>query len=143
MVTKNPFADYMKNFQNVQDIKMPNLDINQAVAFNRRNAEAFSAAGSVVAETVQNVSRQQVESARANYERMLNATKKMMVNGSPEINPSTQAELARSMFEASLNSLREISETFSRSGFEAFDVINKRTAESLEEISEMATKSAA
>ncbi|MCI5049505.1 MAG: phasin family protein [Rickettsiales bacterium] len=140
MVTKNPFADYQKAFS---EFKVPNLDMNQAVAFNRRNAEAFSTASSVLAESAQAVSRQQVESARANYEQVLNAAKKMMVSGSPEINPSTQAELARSLFESSLNNLRDISELVSRTGFMAFDVINKRTAESLEEISEMATKSAA
>lgn len=140
MVTKNPYADYMKAFS---DYKTPNFDINQVLSFGRRNAEAFSAASSVIAESAQAVSRHQAESVRSNVEQLLKTAKEMMVNGSPEINTTKQAELAKSMFEASLNSLRSVSEIVTKSSFQAFDVINKRAAESLEEISAFASKAAA
>lgn len=136
MVTKNPYNDYMKMFY-----KTPNFDVNQVFSISRRNAEAFSAAGSVVAETVQAASRYQAESVRSNVEQVLKAAKDMMVSGSPEINTSKQAELAKSLFETSLNNFREVSEMMTKSLFEASDVINRRAAESMEELSNL-TKAA-
>ena len=58
----------------------------------------------------------------------------MLVNGSPEINTGKQVELAKTLFESSLNNLREVSELVTKSGFEVFDVLNKRATESIEEI---------
>lgn len=132
MVTKNAYNDYMKSWY-----KTPNFDVNQVFSISRRNAEAFSAAGNVVAESVQAVSRQQAESVRTNMEQMMKAAKDMMSNGSPEINTSKQAELTKSLFETSLNNFREMSELMTKSLFEASDVINRRAAESMEEFSNL------
>lgn len=132
---KNPFADYMKMFS---DYKSPAVDMQQFMSIGRRNAEAFSAAGSVMAESVQNVSRNQAENARNHMEEILKAAKDMMGGGSPEINTSKQAELAKMLFESSLRQFRETSEIFTKSMFEASDVLNRRAAESLEEFNSMA-----
>lgn len=141
MATKNPFADYMKmDYMNMKpwaDFKSPNLDVNQMFSIGRRNAEALSTAGTVMAESVQLLSRQQAESVRSNVERVLKTAKDMMVSGSPEINTTKQAELARTLFETSVNHFREMSETVTKSLFEASDVISKRAAESIEEIGSM------
>lgn len=131
MVTKNPYADYMKMFS---EYKNPSVDMNQFFSISRRNAEAFSAAGSVVAESVQTVSRHQAESVRSHVEQILRAAKDMMVGGSPEINTSKQAELAKEIFETSMRNFRETSEIMTKSMFEASDVLNRRAAESLEEL---------
>ncbi len=160
MVNKNPYADYMKMWSEFKPASMPNmmnmgsmpnmmnmqsmpnmLDQNQMMSYFRRNAEAFSAASSVMTDGAQMVSRRQAELMRTNVEQMLKAAKDMMGTGSPEINTTKQAELAKSMFETSLSNMREMSELVTKSGFEAFDVINKRAAESLEEISKI-TKAA-
>jgi len=73
--------------------------------------------------------------------KLLKTTKDMLVNGSPEINTSKQAEFAKAMIEQCMSDLREVSELYTESGFEAFDVLNKRAAESFEEISRL-TKAA-
>ncbi len=139
MMNKNPFADYMKMFS---DFKAPsmnqNFDMNKMMNISRRNAEAFSAAGSVVAESVQAISRQQAESARRNVETMLKTAKDMMVTGSPEINTSKQAEFTKTLFETSMNNFREMSEMVTKSMFEASDVLNKRAAETMEEMGNLA-----
>lgn len=140
MVTKNPYGDYMKMFS---EYKAPGFDFNQVVTISRRNAEAFSTAGTVIAESAQAVSRHQAESVRNNVEKVLKAAKDMMVGGSPEINTTKQAELAKVLFEASLGNARDVSEMLAKSGLEALDVINKRAAESLEELGKIATKAAA
>ena len=134
MVTKNPYADYMKMFSEFK-APAPNFDFNAVFGISRRNAEALSTAGTVVAESMQAASRHQAESVRNNVEHVLKTAKDMMVSGSPEINTTKQAELAKSLFEASVNNFREMSELVTKSMFEASDVLSKRAAESMEEIS--------
>lgn len=135
MATTNPYSDAMKFWSTIQTPQMPSFDINSVVSIGRRNAEAVTAAGQAVSESVQAISRRQAELARANVEKLLKTTKDMLVNGSPEINTGKQVDLAKTMFEASLNNLREVSELVTKSGFEVFDVLNKRATESIEELS--------
>lgn len=137
MNMNNPYADAMKFWSTMQTPSMPQMpsfDVGSAVSFGRRNAEAVTAAGQAVSESMQAISRRQAELARAHVEKMLKTTKDMLVNGSPEINTGKQVELAKTMFEASLNNLREVSELVTKSGFEVFDVLNKRASESIEEM---------
>lgn len=140
MVTQNPFNDYMKMFSEFKPA--PAIDQNEMVSFCRRNAEAVSNASSVMSEGAQLVTRRQAELMRDNVAQMLNSAKDMMANGSPEINPTKQTELAKSVFEASLNNFREASEMMAKSSFEAFDLINKRATQSMEEINSLSKKSA-
>lgn len=137
MAYQNPFADMMKQFSEYKApnfASMPNIDMNQMMSAGRKNAEACSAAGQAVAESCQTIARRQAELARAQVEKTLKTCKDMLVNGSPEINTSKQVELAKSMFESSLNNLREVSELATKSCFEAFDVLNRRASETIEEI---------
>ena len=136
---KNPFADYMKMFS---DYKSPAMDMNQLFSIGRRNAEAMSAASSVVAESMQNASRAQAENVRSHVEEVLKASKEMMSGGSPEINTAKQAELAKMLFEGSLKSFRESSEIITKSMFEASDVLNRRASESMDEMKQASSKAA-
>ena len=142
MAYQNPFADMMKTFSEYKApsfSSMPSVDVNQLMASGRKNAEACSAAGQAVAESAQAIARRQAELARAQVEKLLKTTKDMLVNGSPEINTTKQVELAKTMFESSLNNLREVSELVTKSGFEVFDVLNRRASQSIEEITGAAT----
>lgn len=134
MAMQNPYADMMKYWSDFQAPSMPSFDMNQAVSYGRRNAEAMTAASQAMSESVQAISRRQAELARAHVEKVLKTSKDMLVNGSPEINTGKQVELAKTLFESSLNNLREVSELVTKSGFEVFDVLNKRASESIEEI---------
>lgn len=125
MSYNNPFAELFKN----------SFDFNQVFSTQRRNIEAVSAANQAVVEGAQAISRRQAEVFRANVENVLKVSKEMMTTaGTPEVSVSRQADLARALFENTLSNLREVTETVTKSGFEAFDVLNKRVAESLEEI---------
>lgn len=125
MTYNNPFADLFKN----------SFDFNQLFSTQRRNIEAFSAANQAFVEGVQAVSRRQAEVIRENVEDVLKASKDLMTSGTPETNLTKQGELAKTIFENTLANLREVTEMVTKSGFEAFDVLNKRAAETLEEIS--------
>lgn len=138
MATTNPYADMMKFWSDYKAPSMPAFDVNTTLASGRRNAEAVTAAGQALAESYQAIARRQAELARAHVEKVLKGTKDMLVNGSPEINTTKQIELAKSVFESSLNNLREVSELVTKSGFEVFDVLNKRASESLSELNNVA-----
>lgn len=120
----NAFADFFKN----------SFDFNQVFSTQRRNIEALTAVNQAVVEGAQAISRRQAEVVRQNVEHVLKASKDMMTTGTPEVNVTKQADLAKSIFENTLSNLREITETVTKSGFEAFDVLNKRVAESMEEM---------
>lgn len=134
MAIQNPYADMMKAWTEYKTPSMPTIDMSQMMAAGRKNAEALSAAGQAMAESAQAITRRQAELARAHVEKCLKTTKDMLVNGSPEINTTKQVELAKTMFESSLNNLREVGELVTKSGFEVFDVLNKRASASIEEM---------
>ncbi|MBN66913.1 MAG: phasin [Rickettsiales bacterium] len=138
-MASNPYADMMKAWN---QFKVPTFDYNQFASVQQRNMEAFSAANQLVAEGVQTASRRQAELARANMEELLKTTKEMMTGASPEVNTKKQTELAKSLFDSSLSNMREMSEMFAKSGFEAFDIINKRTSESIDEFQKTAKNAA-
>ena len=139
MAMQNPFADMMKNFSTYKTPSMPAFDFNSMMNVSRRNAEAVTAAGQALAESAQAISRRQAELARAHVENALKTAKSILVNGSPEINTTKQVDYAKSLLETSLNNLREVSELVTKSGFEAFDVLNRRASESIDEMSNAAT----
>lgn len=135
MNAQNPFADFQKAFS---DVKMPAFNYNQFFAIQRRNVEAFSTANQLLAEGVQAVSRRHAELARENVQEVLNNAKDMMTGGSPEANTAKQTELAKAIFQKSLSNMREASELFTKSSFEAFELLNKRASDSIEELQKAA-----
>ncbi len=132
MTYNNAFADLMKNA----------FDMNQLFATQRRNIEALSAANQAVVEGAQAISRRQAEVIRTNVEDVLKASKDLLTSGTPETNITKQSEFAKGIFESTLSNLREITEMATKSGFEAFDVLNKRAAETMEEITKASATAA-
>lgn len=137
MFSQFAFNDFFKN----EYFKNP-YDFNQIFSTQRRNIEALSAANQVVVESAQAISRRQAELARENVEESLKASKDLMSSGSPEAGLAKNVDLAKSFFESALSNLREITETVTKSGFEAFDILNRRAAESLDELSSAGSKAA-
>ena len=121
---------------------LPSFDVNQVLSVGRKNAEACTAASQALTESCQAISRRQAELARAQVEKTLKTCKDMLVNGSPEINTTKQVELAKSMFESSLNNMREVYELVAKSNLEAFDKLNRRASQCIEELSATATSTA-
>lgn len=124
----------MQYNQAFADMFKSSMDFNQIFSTGRRNMEALSAANQVVVESAQAIARRQSEVARANIDNALKVSKDMMTSGTPETSINKQSDLMKAFFENTLNNLREVSELVTKSSFEAFDVLNRRTAESLEEI---------
>ena len=131
---------YKDVFKVFGDFKTPAFDFNSLFELQRRNVEAFAAANQVVAEGVQAIARRQAEVVRNNVDTVLNASKDLVAGGTPEINVEKQAALTKNLFEKSLANAREVSEMVTKSSFEAFDLLNKRASESIEEFGKVAAK---
>ncbi len=118
--------------------QVPNMDMSAVTNMGKRNMEACTSAAQCVTEGMQTAARRQSELARASVEKLLKTSKDMLSGGSPEINTAKQAEFAKAMIEQCMSNLREVSELYSKSSFEAFDVLNKRAAQNFEELSKLA-----
>ncbi len=138
----NQAKDFFKSFGSFGNAGIPSVDFNDLFNLARRNMEACSAANQVILEGVQAINKRAAEVLQSNVEKCLSISREMMSSTSPEANSKKSSEAAKDAFSSSVNSVREISEMISKSTFEAFDLINKRTAEALEESSKLIKKAA-
>ncbi len=137
-MSNNPFADMTKMFG---DFKNPAIDMNQIIGQFRRNAETGSTVMQIATENCQALARRQAEIVRSNAEHALKASKEMMSNTSPESAASKQADFAKTWLDYNVNSVRELMEMSTKSAQEAFDVVSKRVAEQMKEMSDAASSS--
>lgn len=132
----------MNNPFNFTELFKNPFDVNQLMNVQRRNWEALSAANQAMVEGAQAITRRQAEIVRENMEKTLQASRDMMSGGSSDGKIAKQSELARDTFENTVNHIREVTEMATKSTFEAFDVLNKRATESLEEVTQAANTTA-
>ncbi len=69
---------------------------------------------------------------------MLKTSKDVFSGKPPEVNLAKQTELAKSIFENAVSNLREMTEMVTKCSFEAFEVLNKRASETMNEVSKTA-----
>lgn len=138
MFKNNPLlkGDMFKNADAFKAMFKPNFDMNQPLNVIRRNAEAVTEACQVLAENAQESFRAGTESLRTNVETVLKNSKGVFNSNSPEAGLAKQADLARSIYENTLSSIRELAESATKCSFEAFEVLNRRATESMSELSE-------
>lgn len=133
------FSDWTKIFG---EFKTPAVDVNHLIAQFRRNAETGSTVIQIFTESAQANARHLAEIARSNAEHALKASKKLVNNTSPESAAAEHADFVKTWLDFNVNSLRELAETSTKSTQEAFDVISKRVAEQVKELSDAAGHSA-
>lgn len=131
--------DFFKNFSSYS---APSVDFNELFNVCRRNLEVCSAANQVIAEGAQAISKRYVEALQSSMEKCLSASRDIIGSASAEAGTQKHSEASKEVFENCVNSVREISEMASKSAFEAFDMVNKRYAEAMEETTKLAKKAA-
>ncbi len=139
--TGNPFLD--QNFAEAFDFKkyaeqfqVPGVDSDQLVETYRKNIEAVTQANRVVFEGAQAVAQRQGEVMRQAMEEAMQAMQQTDASGSPDQQVAKQSEIAKKAFEAGLKNARELAEMSAKSNTEALEMINKRMAESFDELRE-------
>jgi phasin family protein len=136
--SKNGFFDVSKV---MSDFRMPGIDLEAVAASQRKNIEALTQANQLAVEGVQAVVRRQVEIARQAMEEFSSMFRDFVQpNGSPEDRLAKQAEYSKQALEKGLTNARELTELMTKANTEAFNVLNKRVTESLDEVRDFAKK---
>ncbi len=118
----------------VGDLKIPGIDVETVVASQRKNIEALTQANKLAFEGVQAVFKRQVEIIRQALEESANVARELVEAGTPQDKAIRQTELVKEAFERALANSRELSEIIAKSNGEAFDLLNKRFTQVLDEI---------
>lgn len=116
------------------DFKVPGVDVDAMLASQRKNIEALAAANKLAFEGVQAVMRRQMEIMRQSVEEAVSAAKTISGVGSPQDKAAAQTDLVKDAFERTLSNMRELVEMMGKSNTEAFDLLNKRFAQTMDEV---------
>ena len=116
------------------DFKIPNFDIESYIAAQRKNIEALSQANRMAYDGLQAVAKRQIEIVRQSLEQASIAAREVAEPGTPHDKAAKQAELAKVSFERALSNLRELGELVTKANSEAFDLLQSRFSQSLDEV---------
>lgn len=124
------------------DFKVPGMDIDSLVSSQRKNIEALTQANKLAFEGVQAVVKRQAEILRQTVDEIAQVTKDIAEPGNPQDKAAKQTEIAKDAFERSLSNMRELSEMIAKANSEAFDLLNKRFTQNLDEVRDAFLKGA-
>jgi phasin family protein len=137
----NPDADVKSSAdlfsRYMHGVKLPGVDLQELLASQQKNLEALTKATHIAAEGAGAVARRQAEIVRNALEEAGAMMREHSFTGKPEEIVAKQAEFARKAFETAVANARELAEIGEKSGEEAFEVLKRRTSESLEEVRKM------
>mgnify|MGYP001026572125 CR=1 FL=1 len=132
-------SDFSKSFANG---KTPAVDLETVFAAQRKNFEALTSANQLAFDGVKAVAQRQAELAREAVEQFSSLAKELSAPASVEEKLVKQAELAKSAFEQSVATMREMSDTLTKSNTQAINVVSKRVADSFDEVKTAFAKTA-
>jgi len=116
------------------DFKVPGVDVENLVTSQRKNIEALTQANKLAFEGVQALFKRQVEIARQAIEESATVARQLVEAGTPQEKAVRQTELTKEAFEQALANARELSEIVAKSNSEAFELLNKRFFQILDEL---------
>ena len=137
----NPFLDASKNpFLNndlsaaFSGFKAPGLDFSGIAESQRRNFEAIAEANKTAVEGVQAVMKRQAEILKEITDEASALAHESTAAGGPEEHASRNLDAVKVSIEEAVANVRELSEMVAKSQAEAFDILNQRVTESLDEV---------
>lgn len=125
------------------DFRLRPFDVEAVWAAQRRNIEAFSQANQLVVEGVQAVAKRQIEMTQQTFAELSSLMTEMAQPASNEDRIAKQTEYAKKFIDKGLTHGREIATMAAKTGGEMADVLQKRTAEGLDEMRGLCSKAAA
>jgi len=137
---KNPFFPEVDLTKVMADFRLPTVDVEAVVASQRKNIEALTQANQLAVEGVQAVARRQVEIARQAVEEYTSLLRDLSAPVAPEDRLAKQVDVVKGAVEKGLANARELAELATKANTEAFNVINKRFTEGLDEVRDFAKK---
>ncbi|WP_270936266.1 phasin family protein [Falsiroseomonas oryzae] len=123
------------------EFRLPHFaDLEGLAQAQRRNLEALSAANRVALEGAQAVARRHMEIVQSSMTEMTEAMRAMTGTESPQDRATRQAELLKSGYERAVSNMKEIADLIQKSNAEALALLNRRFAEAMDEVKQMAAK---
>lgn len=116
------------------DFKVPGIDMDVLVSSQHKNIEALTQANKLAFEGLQALFKRQIEIARQSIEEGTALARQMVEVGTPQEKAVRQTELTKEALEQALTNSRELSEIIAKSNNEAFDLLNKRFFQVLDEL---------
>ncbi len=119
-----------------QDYAVPSVDVEALLASQRRNVATLTAANKVAYEGAQAVMQRQGEIVRQMIDESTKAMRQFVAAGTPQDKAAQQAEFTKTAYEHGVANARELGELVTRCNTEAFDLLNARFAQFLDEVQE-------
>jgi phasin family protein len=137
-VGEMPFSFDISKY--MTDFKFPNMDVEAYISAQRKNIEALTQANRTTYDGLQAVAKRQIEIVRQSLDQASAAARDVAEPGTPQDKAAKQAELAKVAFERALSNLRELGELVSKANTEAFDLLQSRFTQSLDEVRDQFVK---
>lgn len=139
---RTPFFDFdmTKMFA---DFRFRSFDVEAMWAAQRRTMEALNHANQLAVEGVHALAKRQIEMTQQTIEAFSTHVREMTQPSSTEDRIAKQTEFTKKMIDKGLMHGREVAALAAKAGSEASEVLQKRTAEGLDEMKAFACKSAA
>ncbi len=131
--SENPFAAFDLN-RMFGDLKIPGFDPAALASAQQKNLDAVAAANRRSIEGYQALVKRQAEIFQQTMQEVAEMMRQSVAAGASEGSTAKQAELARQAIERTMANLRELAEMASKTNSEAFETINRRMTENLEEL---------
>ena len=123
--------------QLLEQFKVPGVDVSAIMEARRKDIEALVTANRQAYEGMQLLGQRQTEMFKEAMAEWQAATKDMMSAQSPGAGAAKQAELGQQTFEKALANMRELAEMATQSQTQAWEVVNRRFHENLEELKKL------
>lgn len=143
----NPFLDATKNpFLNSGMAEMftkmqtPHLDFSDIAETQRKNFEAIATANKTAVEGVQAVMKRQGEIMKEIVDEMTALSHEVSATSAPDEQLSKNVDTVKQAIEEAVANMKELSEMMAKSQTEAFEILNGRLTESLEEVKKAVKK---
>jgi len=135
MSEKSPFdlfsgVDFEKL---LKDFKLPGMDVKGLVDSQSRNVQAVAEANRVTLEGIRSLSERQTAIMRETFDEVRQAFEEVRGAENLEDAANRQSEVARKAMEKGMADMRELTEMLTNSNSQAFELVNQRMNESLEE----------
>jgi phasin family protein len=123
-----------------EEYAFPGVNTGAALERNRKNVDALAAANKRILENAETVMARQAEMLRQTMEEASAAIKALSSTGTPQALAAKEQELVRMVLSRTLDNMCAVAEMTAKANAEAFEAINQRTTDNVEDIRMMLQK---
>ena len=134
----NPFEVDMTKV--MSGMKVPSLNFQALATSQRKNFEALAAANKMALEGMQEIARRQSEIVSQGVEDISGAVSNLLTATTLEDRTVKNAEFAKTLYQKALANFWDLGEMVTKSNSRTFGVLNKRVADSLDEVKGIVNK---